>query len=149
MQFVADENVDPRIIARLRLDGHYIYSIYESNRGLKNGEVLALANQRQAVLITEDKDFGEMLQREGRAAVGVVLVRLPDKTVPLEQKVEMVARTIDQCGLRLQGSLTIIKPEGVRRRLLEQQLEPISQTSPDRTDSATNTSNPHPPQTEQ
>ena len=43
MKFVADENVDPRIIARLRLDGHYIYSIYESNRGLKNGEVLALA----------------------------------------------------------------------------------------------------------
>lgn len=107
MQFVADENVDPRIIARLRLDGHYIYSIYESNRGLKNGEVLALANQRQAVLITEDKDFGEMLQREGSAAVGVVLVRLPDKTVPLEQKVEMVARTIDQCGLRLQAARAI------------------------------------------
>ena len=149
MQFVADENVDPRIIARLRLDGHYIYSIYESNRGLKNGEVLALANQRQAVLITEDKDFGEMLQREGCAAVGVVLVRLPDKTVPLEQKVEMVARTIDQCGLRLQGSLTIIKPEGVRSRPLEQQLEPISQTSPDRTDSATNTPDPQPPQIEQ
>ena len=118
MQFVADENVDPRIIARLRLDGHEIYSIYESNRGLKNGEVLALANQRQAVLITEDKDFGEMLQREGCLVAGVVLLRLPDKTVSLEQKVEIVARTIHQYSSRLLGFLTIIKPEGVRSRSL-------------------------------
>jgi predicted nuclease of predicted toxin-antitoxin system len=123
MRFVADENVDPRIIARLRQDGHEVYSVYESNRGLKNAEVLALANQRQAVLVTEDKDFGEMLQREGRKAVGVLLVRLPDKTVSLDQKVEMVAHTVEEYGHRLQGSLTIIKPEGVRSRPIKQQME--------------------------
>lgn len=120
MRLVADENLSLRIIDRLRQDGHEVYSIYESNRGLKNGQVLALANQRQSVLITEDKDFGELLQREGRTAIGVLLVRLPGKTVPLEQKVEIVARTIDQYGPQLEGALTIIKPEGVRSRPLAQ-----------------------------
>lgn len=131
MQFVADENVDPRIIARLRQNGHEVYSIYESSRGLKNGEVLALANQRQAVLITEDKDFGEMLRREGRTAVGVLLVRLPDKTFSLNQKVEMVACTVEEYEYCLQGSLTIIKPEGVRSRPIEQQVESGDQTFSD------------------
>ncbi len=119
MRLVADENLDPRVIARLRQDGHEVYSIYESSRGLRNGEVLTLANQRQAVLITEDKDFGELLRRESQAAIGVVLVRLPDKTVSLEQKVEMVALTINKYGPQLEGSLTIIKPEGVRNRSLD------------------------------
>jgi predicted nuclease of predicted toxin-antitoxin system len=119
--FVADENLKLPIVEALRRNGHEVYSIYESARGLTNGEVLALANRLGGVLISADKDMGELVARQRRPAVGVVLVRLPDARLSDLEQAELVTSEINRLGSGLLGALTVLKPEGTRVRALQPQ----------------------------
>src|SRR4051812_31752904 len=76
MILLADESVDPPIVERLRQDGHDIVYIAELSPSIADDQVLQEANSRNALLLTEDKDFGELVYRLGRVHAGVVLVRL-------------------------------------------------------------------------
>jgi len=62
-QIVADESVDFRIVIQLRQIGLTVYAIVEQQPSIKDEEVLAIANENDALLITEDKDFGELVFR--------------------------------------------------------------------------------------
>ena len=77
MNLLADENVDAPIVAALRAAGHRVRYVLELDPGIDDPRVLALANADQTLLLTSDKDFGELvlmivttLQRRdaGRAA---------------------------------------------------------------------------------
>jgi predicted nuclease of predicted toxin-antitoxin system len=68
--FLVDECVDEPIAVRLRRDGHEVLCVSEMELGIADGPVLTLANDRSAVLVTSDKDFGELVFRDGRAALG-------------------------------------------------------------------------------
>lgn len=61
MKFVADEGVDAPIVKRLRENGHDAFYIAESDRGISDEEVLEIANAESRILITRDKDFGELV----------------------------------------------------------------------------------------
>lgn len=62
-KIVADESVDFRIVAELRKVGMEVFAICEEQPSIKDNEVLAIAVENDAVLITEDKDFGELVFR--------------------------------------------------------------------------------------
>ncbi|BAC90628.1 DUF5615 family PIN-like protein [Gloeobacter violaceus] len=115
---MADENIHPLLIARLRTDGHGVYSIYETDRGLPDEDVLAVSNRLDAVVVTEDKDLGELVVRQRLRSAGVLLVRTNSKGVTNEQQAELVSRVIAELGGRLCGALTVVKPDGVRSRQL-------------------------------
>ena len=68
MKLLADESVDGPIVARLRSDGHDIKSITEESSGVRDEVVLARARELAAVLLTADKDFGELAFRVGLPA---------------------------------------------------------------------------------
>lgn len=98
MRFVADENIEREVVERLRQAGHSVWFIIEMTRGIKNGAVLAFANQQQALLLTADKDFGELIFRQQLGSLGVVLLRFPPAMSP-EQKAEAVTWK-DSCTKR-------------------------------------------------
>jgi predicted nuclease of predicted toxin-antitoxin system len=60
MNLVADESVDSGIIRQLRKIGINVISISENSSGIKDNEVLKIADKNQCLLITEDKDLGEL-----------------------------------------------------------------------------------------
>ncbi len=64
MKFLADEGVDGQIVARLRLEGYDVAYIAELNVGAVDPAILKLANEDDRILITRDKDFGELAYRE-------------------------------------------------------------------------------------
>ena len=76
MNLLADESVDRPIVDRLRDMGHTVRYIAESAPGIDDASVLEEANRNGALLVTADKDFGELVFRMGRIATGVVLIRL-------------------------------------------------------------------------
>lgn len=61
MKFVADENIAKLIVERIRQEGHEVIYIAELSPSLIDSEVLKVANQDGAILLTGDKDFGEMI----------------------------------------------------------------------------------------
>lgn len=74
MKFLEDENLDSQIVERLRLDGHIVWYVIEMEPGISDDDVLNLANSEGAILLTFDKDFGELVFRLGRIAAGVILI---------------------------------------------------------------------------
>jgi predicted nuclease of predicted toxin-antitoxin system len=117
VNFVADESLDEEIVDRLRQDGHFVWYIAEMEPGISDDVVLDLANQEGAVLLTADKDFGELVFRLRRIASGVVLIRLSG--LSLANKAEIVSRVINQHAEELLGAFTVITPIAVRIRRIE------------------------------
>lgn len=77
MRFLANENVPGPIVAALRDRGYDVFWIKESMRGAEDSLVLARAQTERRVVVTLDKDFGELAIRARLPAQsGVILLRL-------------------------------------------------------------------------
>lgn len=61
MRFVADENVSRLVIERLRNNSHDAMSIAETRSGAPDEDVLNAAGAEGSILITEDRDFGAIV----------------------------------------------------------------------------------------
>jgi predicted nuclease of predicted toxin-antitoxin system len=64
MIFLADESVDRQIIERLRQDGHQVLDVTELDPGISDDKVLSMANESDAILLTSDRDFGDLVFRQ-------------------------------------------------------------------------------------
>ena len=80
MDIVADENVDFRLIRILRDNNFTVFSISESNFGILDTHVLSIAHEKNAFLITEDKDFGNLAIRNQQPHNGILLIRRKNLT---------------------------------------------------------------------
>jgi predicted nuclease of predicted toxin-antitoxin system len=77
MQLLVDENMPGTVIVELRNRGHDVLSVKESMRGAEDPAILARAQAESRVVVTQDKDFGELAFRSGLPATcGVILLRL-------------------------------------------------------------------------
>lgn len=120
MEIVADQNIDQPIIDKLRADGHNVFTIQDNFPGVDDDTVLAISFQRNAILITEDMDFGRLIFHQGQTARGVLLVRMVDVTsgMTTEQIAFLVVDVVKQYGNNLFGQLTVLNDRGVRQRTL-------------------------------
>ncbi len=116
MTFLADESVDRQIVVRLRQAGHFVWYVPELESGISDDAVLDLANQDGALLLTADKDFGELVFRQRRITTGVVLIRLAGLTS--QAKARLVAMAIQNHETELPGAFTVIAPGVIRFRRL-------------------------------
>ena len=92
IRFLANENVTAAIVAALRERGHDVFWIKESMRGAADSIVLALAQTDRRVVVTLDKDFGELAFRSRLPAQsGVILIRLDWKDPETDNEVAIVA----------------------------------------------------------
>ncbi|HVB61318.1 MAG TPA: DUF5615 family PIN-like protein [Ktedonobacteraceae bacterium] len=114
MIILADENMARSIAERLRRDGHTVAHVANIAAGISDPEVLKMAKRYHALLITEDKDFGELVIRNDYQETGVILVRLPGLN-PTE-RAEIIADVIREHGERLSSAFTVIAPRLVRIR---------------------------------
>jgi predicted nuclease of predicted toxin-antitoxin system len=116
MNFMADESVDCSIVLRLRGQGHRVWHVAEMEPGLLDDDVLDLANREAALLLTSDKDFGELVFRQRRFTGGIVLVRLAG--LSSDRKAETVAAAVDQHASEWPHRFTVITPGLCRTRRL-------------------------------
>ncbi len=74
MRFLADENFPGEAVAALRMGGHDVVWICEAASGASDKRVLEMADEDARILLTFDKDFGELAWRARLpAACGIVL----------------------------------------------------------------------------
>ena len=87
MRISANENVSGTVIRELRDKGHDIFSAKESMAGSSDEAILARAQAEDRVVVTHDKDFGELAYRFGLpSSCGVVLIRLSGKNSETDNK---------------------------------------------------------------
>jgi predicted nuclease of predicted toxin-antitoxin system len=113
MNLIADENTDSLIVAELRRAGHEVVYIAEIDPSIPDDVVFDRANEKEAVLITADKDFGELVYKDKRLiADGVILLRLTG--LSSRGKADLVSRVVAEQGDRLVGRFTVVSPGNIR-----------------------------------
>ena len=117
MKLVADADVHERIVARLQEYGHEVIWIAEIGPRIPDDVVRATAAEQAAILLTADKDFGELIVTHRHPTGGVVLLRLGD--LPPVQRAAIVSATIKRVGDQLHGAFTVIEPGNIRIRPLD------------------------------
>ena len=116
MNFVADEGIDLQIVKSLRNNGHDVLYIAELASGITDDLVLQYANEHNRILITRDKDFGDLAYRDKMVHSGIILNRLYE--LNSEKKAVVVLKVIAEFGTELMGSFVVIQPGKVRIRRL-------------------------------
>lgn len=114
MTFLADENVDQPIVAGLRAAGHTVLAVVEMEPSISDDVVLEMANQQEMVLLTGDKDFGELIYRDHCYTSGIVLIRLAGLTA--KAKADVVVSVVEEHADRLAHAFTVISLNNVRIR---------------------------------
>jgi len=114
LNFLADENIDRPIVERLRLDNHHVDYVVEMGPGISDDKVLEIANRTGSILLTTDKDFGEMVFLQQRVTKGVVLVRLAG--ISTKDKAAIVAEALKDHIDELSQAFTVIVPGTIRIR---------------------------------
>ena len=116
MKFVADESVERPISRALEKLGHEVWEICAHASGVGDREVLSLTRQRDAILLTADKDFGDLVYIELEEVRGVVLLRL--QGLPLRVMVERSVAAIEAHIGELDKSFLVVGQRQVRVRPL-------------------------------
>ena len=116
MNLVADECCDALLVKGLRSDGHDLLYVQEIAPGTDDETVLQMAADQQRILLTEDKDFGELVVRLKLPAYGIVLLRMnpADSGAKLARLRDLLVHHVH----RLPGSFVVLDRKKVRFRTL-------------------------------
>lgn len=114
MKILADENVEREFIEALREASFDVVSVRESYIGFADDEILRVAEEENAVILTYDTDFGELVFRYSLKSRGVILLRLSGLNL-----MERIAKTIAAIGEHqdeLENAFTVISENSMRIR---------------------------------
>ena len=116
MRLCANENVPEDCVTRLRQRGHDVLRIREAAPGSPDSDVLARALAEKRLLITFDKDFGELVFRDSaKASHGIVLFRIAQpSSVVVAEKVAAILGSRDDWS----GHFSVADDSTIRMRSL-------------------------------
>ncbi len=112
MRFLADESYDFAVVRALRAAGHDVLSVAGVSPRAADVHVIRLALSDERILLTEDKDFGQLVFAHRERAHGVVLLRFP--TSARERIANDVVQLAEQQGERLDGCFVVVQPGRIR-----------------------------------
>ncbi|EMJ90892.1 DUF5615 family PIN-like protein [Leptospira alstonii] len=114
VKILADENVDFRIIQKLRESGFTVQSVLEDFRSYGDFEILQIAKKSNSILLTLDKDFGEWVFAHKEDPIGIVLLRYHPKE--FQEITNTLFKFLDQHGAKLYGKFAVLTVSKVRVR---------------------------------
>ena len=114
-RFLADESCDFRMVRAPRSAGYDVLAVVEDSPGATDPEVLERAWSADRVLITEDRDFGQLAHAHpGGQSAGVLFVRCPE---PARARLpQSIVSAVHLHGEKLAGRFAVWTPIRLRLR---------------------------------
>lgn len=114
MRFLANENFPAPSTAVLRKAGYDVTSIQESHSGISDDQVLAIAKKELRIILTFDKDYGELIFRGNLVdPPPVVFFRYRGKA-PFEAGMMLLETILS--GTAIEQCFTVMERDGIRQR---------------------------------
>jgi len=114
MRFLANENFPTTSIQILRKHGHDVISVSEDFPSVEDSEVLLFAQQEVRIVLTFDRDYGELIYHYGFFAYGVVYFRF-DSERP-EEPSERLLEILNLGEIELLNRFTVVERDRIRQR---------------------------------
>lgn len=118
MDLLVDECLTIEFVGEFRRAGHDVIWVREQHPGAEDEDLLALSVTLRRMLMSEDRDFGELIFQRRLPAIGIVLVKIADFGRSLQLTASYSAKKITKLGASLMGHLTMIEPGRERSRPL-------------------------------
>lgn len=117
MRLLADENIPLDTVRALRSAGHDVFSATESAPGAADTSLLERATTERRLLITFDRDFGELAARRGQQATsGILLLRIIPASA--DDVTRMVIDLLVRADVTWDRRITVVDAAQLRQRPL-------------------------------
>ncbi len=114
MKFLVDESSGKSVAKSLKSLGHDVIYVHDWEVGAADPDILQKAVQQKRIVVTNDKDFGELVHRSGLEHAGVLLFRLQDEQIANRKR--MILKVLEKCGDKLQGNFVVATEQKIRIR---------------------------------
>jgi predicted nuclease of predicted toxin-antitoxin system len=115
VRFLADENVPRAVGDALRRRGHDVKAVQDIGKGASDQEIGGVAVREERIILTFDKDFGDVARRQLSARSGLILLRFTPRDPP--EAVDIVLRAL-AARRQWRGYISVIERGRVRVRSL-------------------------------
>ncbi len=112
MRFLADENCDFSLVHALRTMGHDVVAVCDERPGATDDAIIELTLAESRILLTEDKDFGQLVFASVAKSSGVIFIRFPAKA--RRAMVRTVVEFIDTHRTMIEGCFIVVQPGRIR-----------------------------------
>jgi len=112
MRFLADESCDFIVVKALREAGHDVTVVAEIGHRAEDSEVIELALKEKRIMVTEDKDFGQLVFAHGQKTIGVIFLRFPFSA--RQQISNEISDLVKKKGESLTGCFVTVQPGRIR-----------------------------------
>ena len=117
MRLLVDENVPIASVIALRTAGHDVRSASEHDAGTADDVLLARAHAEGRLLITFDRDFGDLaVHQQQSAAAGIILLRFVPRSA--EEVSALLAELLRRTDMTWAGRLSVVDRKHIRQRPL-------------------------------
>lgn len=117
IKFSANENVPLAAIEKLQDENFDIISVSADFPSIKDGAVISFALTEKRIIITFDRDYGELIfKRELNAPAGVIYFRI--QNFQPEEPAEILINLLSSQNIIFDGFFTVISEKNIRQRKL-------------------------------
>ena len=114
MKFLANENFPSASVWVLRKAGYDVASVGETYASISDQEVMQIAITEKRIILTFDRDYGELIFKQGyKPVAGVIYLRLFDYTP--EEPAQYLINIFNQ-HLIFEFFFTVIDESSIRQR---------------------------------
>lgn len=110
-KLLADENIPQKTVQSLKQRGIDITSVTDTSLGLSDRAVLELGNVNERVIVTFDKDFGELVFRQRLDTKGIMLLRFTPTSS--EQIAEKIVQALTR-QTTIKNKIIVVKEDRIR-----------------------------------
>ncbi len=111
--FLADENIPLFVIKQLRKEGFKIISVAEEYSGSRDEKILELSSKNKWIIITFDKDFGELIYKQKyEKPFGIIFFRVPPKST--DYIFHLIKWLLLQTNISFEGNFLVVNENKVR-----------------------------------
>jgi len=114
LKFLVDVGVSKKVEQWLRNHGYDIKSVRDINPRMSDKEILKIAASERRMVITMDKDFGELVYNSGLSHSGVLLLRLEEARS--DEKVKIIEKILERYSDKLFNNFCVFKDWKLRIR---------------------------------
>jgi predicted nuclease of predicted toxin-antitoxin system len=115
IRLLADENFPSKSVDFLRANGYDVLWILKSHQGISDSDIIHLANAEKRLILTFDRDFGQLIYKEGLIPFhGVLYFRLQN-FLP-EEPGQIAQKLLTKSDLKTFRMVTVIEEKFIRQK---------------------------------
>lgn len=112
IRFIVDECTGPSVAKWLSGEGYEVFSVFDETPGIDDKEIITKAHEGNWVIITNDKDFSDLIFRDSHPHRGVIFLRLSNERSA--NKIRCLKKLLAQFPDRIKDQFVVVSESNVR-----------------------------------